>query len=71
MPPAVGDAGRGDPDREEEAEGVDADMALASGDLLARIDALPGGRDIGRGLDALGVQHARARFGIPARGLPN
>lgn len=32
----VGDAGRGDADREEEAEGVDADMALAARDLLLK-----------------------------------
>lgn len=37
---------------------------------LARVDALAGSRDIGGRLDALGVQHARVRFGVPARGLP-
>lgn len=44
-------------------------MALAACDLLARVDTLAGGRDVGGGLDALGVQHARAWFGVPACGL--
>jgi hypothetical protein len=65
----VGDAGGGHPDSQEEADGIDTEMALATCDLLARIDALAGRGHVGRGLDALGVQHAGARLGIPAFGL--
>jgi hypothetical protein len=36
---------------QQQAEGVDADMVLADGDLLARVDALAICRNVGRGLD--------------------
>lgn len=51
-----------DPDGQKQAEGVDADVALTSGDLLAHVDALTGGRNAGGGLDVLRVQHARTRL---------
>lgn len=67
----VGDAGGGDQHGQEEAECVDADVALAACDLLARVDALAGGRDVRGGLDALGVQDAGGRLGVAAFGFPD
>lgn len=67
----VGDAGGGDQYGQEEAECVDADVAFAACDLLARVDALAGGRDIRGGLDALGVQDAGGRLGVAAFGFPD
>lgn len=59
-------AGRGDPYAEEESDGVDDDAPLAADDLLARVDALPGGEDVGGGLDALGADDAGGWFVVPA-----
>lgn len=50
--------GRGDQYRQQQAEGVGDDAALAAHDLLASVDALRPGGDRGGGLDALGVDHA-------------
>ena len=58
----VGDARRGDPRGEQETDGVDADVAFASHDLLARVDALTCGGNVGGGFDALRVRDARARL---------
>ncbi|GGY89413.1 hypothetical protein GCM10010343_13320 [Streptomyces avidinii] len=62
--------GRRDQHGEEEAEGVGDDAAFAARDLLARVDALAGGRNAGGGLDAPSVDHARRRLGIPPSLLP-
>lgn len=60
------DAGRGDQDCQQEAEGVGDDAALAAYDLLARVDALTSRGDTGGGLDALCVDHAGGRGGAAA-----
>lgn len=59
-------AGRGDQHPEEEPDGVDDDAPLAAHDLLACVDALAGGRHVGGGLDALGVDDARGWFVVSA-----
>lgn len=48
----------GDQHAEERAERVGDDAPLPANDLLARVDALTGGWDAGRGLHALGIDHA-------------
>jgi hypothetical protein len=58
----------GDGDGQEQAEGVGGDGALAADDLLGRIRALTRGGDVGGGLDALGVDHARRGLGAAAFG---
>jgi hypothetical protein len=70
MPPALSqDAGRGDPDGQEQTEGVDPDVTLATCDFFAGVDALAGRGHVGRGLDALGVEHAGGWFAVAAFGL--
>lgn len=54
---------------QEEAEGVDADVALAARNLLGCVATLACGRDAGGRLDALGVQHAGRRLGLPPLGF--
>lgn len=60
----IGHAGGGDQRREQQSEGVGDDAALAADDLFACVGALGGGGDVGRGLDALGVDHAGGRFRV-------
>jgi hypothetical protein len=43
----VGDAGGGDQYGQEQTGGVDADVAFAACDLLARVDALTGSGHVG------------------------
>lgn len=59
-------AGCGHQHGEEKAECVGDDASLPADDLLAGVDALAGGGDVGGGLDALGVDHAGRRIGVPA-----
>nr|WP_265106891.1 hypothetical protein [Streptomyces sp. ET3-23] len=58
---------RGDRHRRQRSEGVDHDVPLAAIDELAAIEAAAVRADDGVGHGRLGVEHARARFGIAAR----
>lgn len=58
----VVDAGGGDGDGQQEAEGVGDDVPLASDDLFGRVDALAGQGDGGGGFDALAVNQAGGGF---------
>jgi len=60
------EARRGDDHSEDQAERVGDDASLAANDLLRRIDSLAGKGNVGGGLHALGVDHARRRFGLAA-----
>lgn len=65
----VGDAGRVHSDGQKQSKGVDPEMALATCDLLACVDALADCGHVGGGLYALRVQHAGTWFGVPPLGL--
>jgi hypothetical protein len=61
-----GQAGGGNGDGEDQAERVGDDASLAAHDFLAGIGALAGQRDVGGGLDALGVNDGGGRPGTAA-----
>jgi hypothetical protein len=70
MPPVLSANARcGHPDGQQEAQGIDTEVALATCDFLAGVDALAGRRHVGGGFHALRVQHAGAGLGIAALGL--
>jgi hypothetical protein len=64
----VADAGGGDDDGEQQAEGVGDDAAFTSGDLLAGVDALAAQGCVGGRLYALAVDDA-GRWRCAASGL--
>jgi hypothetical protein len=65
----VVDAGGGDGDGQEEAEGVGDDVSFASDDPLDRVDPLVGQTDSGGGCDPLAVDQAGGGFAGAAFGL--
>ncbi len=63
----VGDRRGGDHHRDDQPEGVDREASLAPRDLLRRVLAGRGGRDVVGRPDRLGVQRHRGRT-LPAAG---
>jgi hypothetical protein len=64
----VVDAGGGDQDGQEQAEGIGGEVPFAAGDLLCRIEALVGEVDGGGGLDGLGPSARASRPGVSTSG---
>jgi hypothetical protein len=65
----VVDAGGGDGDSQQEAEGVGGEVPLASDDFLGRVDVLVGQVDGGGVFDALTVDQAGGGLAGAALGL--